>query len=397
MRGYNKDGHRECKQLVLGAVTRPDGIPIWVDVNDGNLNDTVWNRQVLASLQGAFTARPDILFVADSKLIADKTVDHLCQEKIHFVSRMPNTYGLTATTKDAAAQHGTWTEPGVIAQRDGAAYYRIWETSGVVATHTVRLVVVESSALRAKADARIAQDLETAAKRVDNAGKRLGHQRFASEAEAHQALESWKKTLSALDWWAVEAVLHTATRRRRRPEGGPLVTVTEWFWTIQRGAPRQTFVDREHLRRRTFVLISNDPQRSAAELLAAYNEEWVVEGTHSTLKGPVSIAPVFLKDPRKLTAYVYVVYMAVLLWSVMQAVARRNALKWQVSLPYPNGKLQDAPSTKRIKELLTPVAISCYRVGNTTHRALGELTWVQRLACLLLEIEPRRLAAVPSG
>ena len=109
------------------------------------------------------------------------------------------------------------------------------------------------------------------------------------------------------------------------------------------------------------------------------------------------IAPVFLKDPRKLTAYVYVVYMAVLLWSVMQAVARRNALQWQVSLPYPNGKLQDAPSTKRIKELLTPVAISCYRVGNTTHRALGELTWVQRLACLLLEIEPRRLAAVPSG
>lgn len=30
MRGYNKDGHRDCKQLALGAVTRPDGIPVWV-------------------------------------------------------------------------------------------------------------------------------------------------------------------------------------------------------------------------------------------------------------------------------------------------------------------------------------------------------------------------------
>jgi transposase len=397
MRGYNKDGQRDCKQLVLGAVTRPDGIPVRVDVNDGNLDDTVWNRQALASLKDALTARPDILFVADSKLIADKTVDHLCQEDIHFVSRMPNTYGLTATTKDAAAEHSTWTEEGAIARRQGAARYRIGETSGVVATHPVRLVVVESSALRAKADASIAQDQETAATRVDNAAQRLGRQRFASEAEAQQALESWKKALPALDWWSVEAVLNTATRRRRRPGGGSLVTVTEWFWTVQRGALHQTFVDREHLRRRTFVLISNDPQRSAAELLAAYNGEWVVEGTHATLKGPLSIAPVFLKDPRKLTASVYVVYLAVLLWSVMQAVARRNALKWQVSLPYPNGKLQDAPSTKRIKELLTPVTIVCYHVGTTTHRVLKELTWVQRLACLLLEIEPRRLAAVPSG
>ena len=41
MRGDNKDGHGECKQWVLGAVTRPDGIPIGVDVNEGNLHDTV--------------------------------------------------------------------------------------------------------------------------------------------------------------------------------------------------------------------------------------------------------------------------------------------------------------------------------------------------------------------
>ena len=109
--------------------------------------------------------------------------------------QLPLTIRLSVQGEDAAAdaaEHGTWTEPGAIAQRDGAAYYRIGETSGIVATHTVRLVVVESSALRAKADARIAQDLETAAKRVDNAAKRLGRQRFASEAEAHQALESWK-------------------------------------------------------------------------------------------------------------------------------------------------------------------------------------------------------------
>ena len=44
-----------------------------------------------------------------------------------------------------------------------------------------------------------------------------------------------------------------------------------------------------------------------------------------------------------------------------------------------------------------PIPIVCYRLQNVTYRVLAELTWVQRLACLLLEVEPRRLTAVPSG
>ncbi|PSR20230.1 MAG: hypothetical protein C7B45_15865 [Sulfobacillus acidophilus] len=89
--------------------------------------------------------------------------------------------------------------------------------------------------------------------------------------------------------------------------------VTEWFSTIKRGELNQAFVDQEHLNRRPFILIANDPQRSAEELLAAYNEQFVAAGNHATVKGPLGIAPGFLKDPQNLTAYVYVVYMAALL------------------------------------------------------------------------------------
>ena len=397
--GYNKDGHPDCKQLVLGAVTRPDGIPIWVDVNDGNLDDTRWDRQVLIALRESLTRFPDVLFVADSKLINDETVDQMYRESIHFVSRLPNTYTLTTTAKMASAQapSSNWTPVGRLARRPEGASYRIWETSGVVAGHTHRLVVVESSALRAKAEASITHDRETAAVRLDHAARKFSRQRFASEADAHQAWETWQQSQSALKWWAVQATLITGSRRRRRQGGGPLETVIEWAWVVQRQTVQQAWVEQEHLKRRTFVLIAHDSHRIAEELLAAYNQEWVVEGTHATLKGPLTVAPVFLKDPRKLTAYVYVVYMALLLWHVMQAVARRNALRWGVSLPYPNGQLQEAPSTKRIKELLTPITLIRYRLQNQTHRVLQDLTGVQRLTCLLLEIEPRQLAVVPSG
>ena len=87
--------------------------------------------------------------------------------------------------------------------------------------------------------------------------------------------------------------------------------------------------------------------------------------------------------------------MAALLWSAMQAVARRAAEAKGVSLPYPNGRRQTDPTAKWIKELLEPEAIVRCRWNGVRYRAVNKLTWVQRLACLL--IPPPRLAEGASG
>lgn len=224
MRGDNQDGHQDGKPLVLGTAGRPDGIPVWGDGNDGNRNDTIWNRPAMTVLRDALTARPVILFVADSKRIADETGVQLCTEQVHVVSRMPNSFGLTAATKPKAAPQATWTLVGAVAQRTGAADYRLWETSGTIRDQVVRLVVGASSALVTKADARVARDREDAARRVDRSAKRLSRQRCDCEADARRALEIWQKETQALAWWHLKVTLEPTTRRRRRPEGGPLNT-----------------------------------------------------------------------------------------------------------------------------------------------------------------------------
>ncbi|MCL4520716.1 MAG: hypothetical protein M1415_03865 [Firmicutes bacterium] len=86
------------------------------------------------------------------------------------------------------------------------------------------------------------------------------------------------------------------------------------------------------------MLIANAPEHSAQDALMAYKQQTAVEPDHHILKDPLGEAPVFLKDPDKIIPDVYLVSMTVLIWQVMQAVARRNAGRWGVSLPYPNGK-----------------------------------------------------------
>ena len=127
-------------------------------------------------------------------------------------------------------------------------------------------------------------------------------------------------------------------RRHRRQGGRGLETVTEWYWEIMRGVGNSETLEQETVLESLFVLIANAPEHSTQDALVAYKRQTAVEPDHHILKDPLEEAPVFLKDPDKITPDVYLVSMAMLIWQVMQAVARRNAERWGVSLPYPNGK-----------------------------------------------------------
>ena len=89
--------------------------------------------------------------------------------------------------------------------------------------------------------------------------------------------------------------------------------------------------------------------------------------------------------------------MALWLWQLMQAVARPNGDRLGLSIPYPNGRLQDAPTTKRIKELLDRMQVIHFWHNGQIRRIRSDLSLWQRQALLLLGMPSRRFTAVPSG
>ena len=390
--GYNKDGHPECKQLVAGVVARADGIPIDVEVCDGNMDDPTWSRQALLSNGGVLSAevREQVLFVADSKLLSHDTVADLCENGVRFVSRLPNTFGLERTTKAAVRRQATWETVGPLSARHQAATYRICETPGRLGDREVRFLVVHSSALEAKARQQEVARMEQEAQRLDKARQQWDRRRFACQADASAAWESWQATKTvAQSAWAVASEIIEVPQA-----DAPSL----WKVQVTRGDVATEALEAERFRRSTFILVSNDPRRSARGLLEAYKTQFVVEQDNALVKGPLGIAPLFLKDTRKITAYVYVVYLALLLWQCMQAVMRQNQERLGMSLPYPHKVLQPAPTTKRLKEIVTPIQVIHWRDANgTLRRSRSELTLVQRQALLLVGVNSLRFTQVPSG
>lgn len=77
---------------------------------------------------------------------------------------------------------------------------------------------------------------------------------------------------------------------------------------------------------------------------------------------------------------------------------RVNQARLGITLPYPNQRLQPAPTTKRLKEIIQPVQIIPWRdEAGRPQRRRSELSLVQRQALLLLGMDSRRFTQVPSG
>ncbi len=165
------------------------------------------------------------------------------------------------------------------------------------------MIGVKSSALVKKARAQVLVAQADQGTRWDREAKRLHRRVFHCEADAHKAWAEWQRTSAAWTWWTGTGELQRVERRHRRPGGGPLETVTEWSWDITRGALQSDRVEQETLLQGLFVLIANAPEHSAKEALLAYKRQTAVEQDHHILQGPLGVAPLFLKDPAKITPY----------------------------------------------------------------------------------------------
>ena len=211
---------------------------------------------------------------------------------------------------------------------------------------------------------------------------------FACRDDAQDAWDAWCQTpLVQRAAWLVTGEVGMTT-----PAQSPV-----WVVKAARGERATAQLDQERFRRSTFIVVSNDSRRSARELVEAYKTQFVVEQDHAVVKGPLTIAPLFLKDTRKITAYVYVVYIALLLWQCMQAVMRQNQARLGMSLAYPNKALPPAPTTKRLKEIWTPIpVIHWHDATGRLQRSRSELSLLERQALLLLGMDSRRFTQIPS-
>ena len=88
-RGYNKDGHPDCKQIVFGLNITEDGhVPISYKAYDGDTSDNNTHTANWDALR-KIIFEPEFIYVADSQLRSMKTLGYLHSKGGLFISILP--------------------------------------------------------------------------------------------------------------------------------------------------------------------------------------------------------------------------------------------------------------------------------------------------------------------
>ncbi|MGH9157827.1 MAG: IS1634 family transposase [Acidimicrobiales bacterium] len=315
--GHPKDRRPDLKQVQAGlAVTGDGGVPVFHRAYDGGAGEVA---QVVAAMEALrkIAGERKFLMVGDSKLVSYPNLAAMIDAGVGFIAPASKTYVDAATL--AAQDLAAATPVDYVAKRDAAkppearGRWRVTEDTMALAGPRkadpvlgLRRIFVWSSARAGAAGAARAKKLDRAQDDLARLERGLGGRHYPDAKAVEDRLAAIARDRR------VKAYLRTEVRtdEAARP-------TLAWHFDDDALAA-------EAATDGWYALLTNlDPtDADAAEVLRRYKGQEVVERRYGNFKGPIAVAPMFLKNNRRIEALVTVICLALLIFSLVERALR---------------------------------------------------------------------------
>jgi transposase len=325
--GHNKDHRPDLKQLVYSLTISSDGaVPVHYKTYDGNTTDDqthIETWKIVRSIRGS----SDFMYVADSKLCTRKNMRFIDDEGGRFVTTVPRS---RKEDDDFRSYLQTNTVPWQEVFRkkapdDSDKPDQVYEAVELAMTsgEGFRLVWYRSSVKTALDEKRRLKKIMRARERLEQLADRSGAHAFRSIDRARQAADRVLEEEGAKHWLAVDFSEKPLYDLKQIGPGRP-GRETE-YRRVQKGV-RIVFHIEENVDviqadarcDGIFAMMTNDRSQSPAELLVIYKYQPFLEKRNEQLKSVLSVAPVFLKKPERVAALLFVYFLAVLIFALIE-------------------------------------------------------------------------------
>jgi transposase len=326
--GKPKDRRPDLRQVQTGlAVSGDGGVPVWHRAYDGGAGE-------VAQVVGAMTRLKELagphrlLLVGDSKLISRGNIVAMNTARVAFIAPAGKPY--LPATQLRALDLGTASPVDYLAERDqGRApeqrgSYRVVE-GGITlqgkrkagADLPVRCVFVWSSARAQAATRSRAKKLDRAREDLQRVQRGLGGWHYRTQARVAERVAAIARDRKVTGLLRAKVGTDPAT-------GKPTLS-----WAFDQAA-----LQAEQASDGWYGLLTNlaVEQADAAEVLRRYKGQEVVERRYGAFKGPLGVAPMFLKDNRRIAALVSVICLALLVFCLVERAVRK-AIAPAIELP----------------------------------------------------------------
>jgi transposase len=315
--GHPKDRRPDLKQVQAGlAVSGDGGIPVLHRAFDGGAGE-------VSQVVGAMTALRKIagprrfLLVGDSKLVSYGNIRDMIAAGVEFIAPASKTY--VPADVLAALDLAAAIEVNYVAERDrdkpadAQGRWRVTEDTMTIAgprkkdpVFTLRRVFVHSTARAQAAATARRKKLDRARDDLERLTRGLGSRHYPHATAVTERIT------------AISRARRVAAYLRTEVGTDPDTGKPTLHWSFDQAA-----IDAEAATDGWYALLTTLPaQVTAAEVLIRYKGQEVVERRYGAFKGPLAVAPMFLKTNRRIAALITVICLALLIFCLIERAVR---------------------------------------------------------------------------
>jgi transposase len=298
-RGYSRDQRPDCKQVNIGLVVTPEGLPIGYEVFAGNTTDVTTVEDMVELLETKY-GQPKRIWVLDRGMISEENIDFLRERGARYIVGTPKSQLKAFEAKLLDEADWTQVQPGVevklVAHPDGPP--------------DEQYVLCRSGARRDKELAMLARQRERLRAQLDKTHAGLQRRPAKDAGKIERRIGRWLGRFPA-----AERLLEVRVERDAAGRACALA-ITE------RGE-RSAWAAHAH---GAYLLRTNCPEQDPAKLWRWYMQLTQAEDAFRISKSDLSLRPVFHQKTARVEAHILVCFLSLVLWRTLEMWMRGKGL-----------------------------------------------------------------------
>lgn len=321
-RGYSRDSRSDCKQVCIGLVCTPEGLPLNYEVFAGNRADVTTVEEVVEKMEERF-GQAQRIWVMDRGMVSEKNICFLRERKAQYIVGTPKTQ-LRAFEAELA-EEANWTdvqngvEARIVKHPDGEG--------------NERFVLCRSNARAAKERAMLERQMDRLSEELLKVDRSLRNRPSADAEKIGRRIGRWQgRYPAAAKWINAELVYDDSKKACALRLSCPLP---------DQGHPM--------LAKGAYLLRTNCTETDPAKLWRWYIQLTQAEAAFRTAKSDIGLRPIYHQKTDRVEAHLLVCFLSLALWRCLESWMNAKGLGTRAA------KLVEAVSTIRSMDVVVPV------------------------------------------
>lgn len=288
-RGYSRDHRSDCKQVCIGLVVTPEGLPVGYEVFAGNRNDVTTLEEIVENMEQTY-GQARRVWVMDRGIASEDNLAWLRERKGHY---------LVGTPKKLLKKY----EASLLEESDWTAIHEGLEVKMVETPEgTERFILCRSEDRAAKERAMLKRQVDRLREQLEKIDTSLRKRPKANTGAIERRIGRWMG---------------------RYPAAAALFSV-ELEYDVQRqacGLSVQEHPDRTQWAGRAhgaYMLRTNYVEGDERDLWKWYIQLTQAEAAFRTAKSDLNLRPVYHQTADRVRAHVMVCFLSLAMWRVLE-------------------------------------------------------------------------------